>query len=107
MLEAAAEVTDSAGELRLDAVAPSARRRRVVGLVENQEAARQEPAEPHAHRVGVSRVDQQVVRDEKAAMRAPRVHAKPAFAAHGSDVAAVEHLEDQAESLVQLGLPLL
>ena len=44
VLEAAGEVADGAGELRLDAVAAAARRRGVVRLVEDQQAAGQQSA---------------------------------------------------------------
>ena len=40
-------------------------------------------------------------------MRAPRVHAEAALAAHPRQVGAVEDLEHQAEALLELGLPLL
>ena len=107
VLEAAGEVADRARELRLDAVAPAARGRGVVGLVEDQQAPGQQRPEPLAHRVGVGRVDQEVVRDEEAAVRAPRVHAEAALAAHPRQVGAVEDLEHEAEALLELGLPLL
>ena len=107
VLEAAGEVAHGARELRLDAVAPAARWRRVVRLVEDEQAARQQRPEPLAHRVGVGRVDQQVVRDQEAAVRAPRVHAEAALAPHPRQVGAVEDLEDEAEALLELALPLL
>ena len=107
MLEAAGEVAHGAGELRLDAVAPAARGRGVVRLVEDQQAPGQHRPEPLPHRVGVGRVDQQVVRDQEAAVRAPRVDAEAALAAHPRQVGAVEDLEHEAEALLELGLPLL
>ena len=48
MLEAAAQIADGAGELGLDAVTPAARRRRVMRLVQDQQAARRHAAEPDA-----------------------------------------------------------
>ncbi len=107
MLEAAGEVAHRARELRLDAVAPAARRRRVVRLVEDQQAPGQQRPEPLPHRVRVGRVDQEVVRDQEAAVRAPRVHAEAALAPHPRQVGAVEDLEHEAEALLELGLPLL
>ena len=107
VLEASREVADGAGELRLDAVAPAARRRRVVRLVEDEQAAGPQGAEPRPHGVGVARVDQQVVRHEEPAVGHPRVHAEAALAPHPRQVGAVENLEDQPETVLQLALPLL
>src|SRR5262245_1868000 len=97
MLEASREVADRAGELRLDAVTATARGRSVVRLIEDQQAAREQRAEPLAHRIGVGRVDQQVLRDEKAAVCPPRVHAETALTPHPREIGAVEDLEDQPE----------
>jgi hypothetical protein len=107
MLETAAEIADSASELRLDPITAAARRRGVVGLVENQKAPRQQRAEPLPHRIGVGRIAQQVVRDEKPAVRPPRVDREATLATHPRDVVAIEDLEDKTEALVQLRLPLL
>ena len=84
MLEARAEVAHRAGELRLDAVPAAARRSGVVRLVEDQQAAGKHRTEPRAHRVGVRRIGEQVVRDEKAAVRGPGVDAEAALAAHSA-----------------------
>ena len=107
MLEAPAQVADGAGELGLDAVAPAARRRRVVGFVQDQQAARRQVAEPFAHRVGVRRVDEEVVRDQKPAVGAPRVDAEAPVPAHLRQVGAVQDHEQEAEALLHLPLPLL
>ena len=61
VLEAPSEITNCTGELRLDAVAPAARRRSVMGLVQNQQATRQQLTQPLAHRIRVGRIDKQVV----------------------------------------------
>ena len=95
-----------AGELRLDAVAPAGGRRRVVRLVENQQAAGRHRPQPLAHRVGVGGVAQQIVGDQEAAVGAPRVDAEAAFPTHPGDVAPVENHEDQPETVLQLALPL-
>lgn len=107
MLKTAAEIADGAGELGLDAVVPAASWGGMVGLVEDEEASWQQRPEPFPHRVRVRRVDQEVVRDQKAAVRAPRVHAKPTLAPHPRQVGAVEDLEHKAEALFELSLPLL
>ena len=107
MLEPSRQVADGPGELRLDAVAPTARRRGVVRLVEYEQATGPHRAEPSAHRIGVTRIDQQVVRHEEPAVGHPRIHAEAALPAHACQVGAVENLEDQAEAILQLSLPLL
>ena len=107
MLEAAAEIADGARELGLDAVAPAARRRRVVCFVQNQEAARRQVAEPLPHRVRIGRVNEQIVRYDEAAVRAPRVDPEATLAAHLGQVGAVKNHEQKAEALLHLRLPLL
>src|SRR4051794_3173137 len=107
MLEAATEVAHCAGELRLDAVPAAARRGGMVSLVENQQAAGKHRSEPRAHRVGVGRVGKEIMRDEKPAVRVPRVDAEAALAPHLREVVAVEDLENETETLVKLCLPLL
>ena len=107
VLEPVGQVADRAGELGLDPVLAGRRRRGVVGLVENQQAARQALAEPFPHRFGVGGVAQQVVGDEEPGVGAPRVRAETALAAHLGDIAAVEHLEDESEPLFHLGPPLV
>ena len=107
MLEAAGEVADRPREPGLDAVAPAARGRCVVGLVDDEQASRQERTQPLAQGVGVGRVDQEVVRDEEPAVCPPGIHAEAALPAHPCQVRPVQDLEDQAEAFLELGLPLL
>ena len=76
-------------------------------LVKDQQAARPVLIDPGAHRLGVSRIDEQVVRDKEAAVRRPRVDAEAALTPHTGDVVAVEQLESEPEALLELGLPLL
>ena len=78
----------------------------MVRLVQNQQAAGQRFAQPLAQRLGVGRFDQQFVRHQKAAVGAPRIHAEAALPAHPRDVGAVENLEQQAEAIFELRLPL-
>ena len=107
MLEAPAEVADCAGELRLDPVPPAARRRGVMGFVQDQQAPRKQPAQPFAHRVCVGRVDEQVVRHEEAAVGTPRVDPEASLLANPREIRAVEDHEEEAEALLHFGLPLL
>ena len=65
VLEPRGQVADGAGDLRVDGVALAAGRGRVVGLVEDQQRAAAEVAEPVAQRSSVRLVDQQAVRDEE------------------------------------------
>ena len=106
VLEAPAQVADGAGELGLDAVAAAARRRRVVGLVQDQQTARRQVAKPLAHGIGIGGVDEEVVRDQEPAVRAPRVDAEAPVAADLSQVGTVQDHEQETEALLHLPLPL-
>ena len=106
VLETLRQIADCAGELRLDAVAPAGGRRGMVRLVENQQTAGRHRPQPLAHRVGVGRVDQQVVGDEEAAVGAPGVDAEAALPAQCRHVASVENHEHEPETILQLALPL-
>ena len=107
VLEAASEIADRAGEPGLDPVTPAARRRGVMGFVQDQEAARQQVAQPFAQGVRVGRIDEQVVRHEKAAVGTPRVDAEAPLLANPREIRTVEDHEEEAEALLHLGLPLL
>ena len=76
-------------------------------LIEDEQAARSHRAEPGPHRIGVARIDQQVVRHEEPAVGHPRIHAEAALPAHARKVGPVENLEHQTEAILQLSLPLL
>jgi hypothetical protein len=107
MLEASSEITHGARKLGLDAVASTARRRRVMRFVKDQQASRQEWPEPFPHWICISRVDQQVVRDEEATMGSPRVHPKTPIPADLCEVGTVEDLEDETKAFLELRFPLL
>ena len=107
MLEASGQVANRASELGFDPVAPAARGGGVVGLVEDQQAPGQHRPQPLAQRVGVARVDQQIVGDQEAAVGAPRVDTKAALPARAREIRPVENFEDESEAIFQLALPLL
>src|SRR6202043_734698 len=90
MLKAAGEIAHGARELGLDPVAAAARGRGMMGLVQNQKTSRQERTQPLTQRVRVSRVDQDVVGYQKAAVRAPRIHAETTLAPHPRQIGPVE-----------------
>ena len=102
VLEPRRQVADGAGDLRVDGVLLAAGRGGVVGLVEDQQRAAAEVAQPVAQRAGVGLVDQQAVRDEEPGVRAPGIHAVAALAPDPGDVVLVEDLEGQAEAALQL-----
>ena len=107
MLEAPGQVAHRPGELGLDSVASARRGRRVMGFVQDQQAARRHRTEPLPHGVGVRRVRQQSVRHQETAVGAPRIDAEAALPSHPRDVGPVQDLEDEAEPLFHLPLPLL
>ena len=98
VLEARGQVADGPGDLRVDGVPRAAGRGGVVGLVEDEQRAGPEVAEPVAQRAGVGLVDQQPVRDEEPRVRRPGVDAVAALPADAGDVVLVEDLERQAEA---------
>ena len=69
MLEPPTQIPHGSRELGFDAVAPAARRRRVVGLVQDQETSRKHRSEPFSHRVGVGRIDEQIVTRKRLCVR--------------------------------------
>ena len=79
----------------------------MVGLIEHQQAAGQEGAQPLAQRIGVDWVAQQMVGDQEAAMGAPGIDAKATLAAHARQVGAIQQHKQQPEALLKLRLPLL
>ena len=106
VLEPRGQVTDGAGDFRVDGIPRAAGRRGVVCLVEDEQRSGPEIAEPVTQRPGVGFIDQQAVRDKEARMRGPGVGAVAAFPADADNVVLVQHLEHQAETLFQFVLPL-
>src|SRR5208282_3795429 len=98
VLEPPGQVEDGPGDLRLDRVLRPARGRGVVGLVENQQRAGAEGAEPVAQRCGVSFVNQQAVRDQKPGVGRPGIDPVATLLTYPGDVILVEDLEDHPES---------
>ena len=106
VLEARREVADGPRDVGVDGVSLAARRGRVVGFVQDQEAAWAEVAEPVAQRPGVRLVDQQALRDQKPRVGGPRVDAEAALAADILDVILVQNFEPQAEAGIEFLAPL-
>ena len=106
VLEPAGQVADGPGDLRVDGVLRAARRGGVVGLVEDEQRAGPEVAEPVAERGGVGLVDQQPVRDQEPRVGRPGVDAVAPLLPDPGDVVLVEDLEDHPEAVLQLVLPL-
>ena len=106
VLEPPGQVADGPGDLRVDGVFRAARRGGVVGLVEDEQRAGAEVAQPVAQRGRIGLVDQQPVRDEEARVGRPGIDAVAPLLPDPGDVVLVEDLEDQAEAVLQLLLPL-
>ena len=107
MLEPRGQVADGPGDLRVDGVLLAAGRGGVVGLVQDEQRAAAEVAQPVAERAGVGFVDQEPMRDEEPGVGAPGIDAEAALAADPLHVLLVEDLEGQAEAVLQLVLPLV
>ena len=106
MLEPPGQVADGPGDLRVDGVLRAARRGGVVGLVEDEQRAGPEVAEPVAQRGGVGLVDEQAVRDQEPRVGRPGVDPVAPLLPDPGDVVLVEDLEDHPEAVFQLILPL-
>ena len=107
VLEPASEFAYGAGELRLNAVVPTARRRGMMGLIQDEQATGQKGTEPLAHGIGIGRIDQQVVRHQEPAVGTPGIHAEAAVLSDLREVGSVQDGEQEAETLLHLRLPLL
>ena len=90
---AAGEVADGAGDLRVDGVLLAARRGGVMSLVKDKQRARRKSPELVRKRAGVGLVDQQAVGDEEPRMGRPGVDAVAALSADPADVFPVEDFE--------------
>ena len=106
VLETRGQVANGTGDLRVDGVLLPAGRRGMVGLVQDQQRAAAEVAQPIAQRAGIRLVDQQPVRDQESRVRAPRIHAVAPLAPRPRHVVLVENLEGQTEAGLQFVLPL-
>jgi hypothetical protein len=106
VLEAWGHVADHWSGVRIDRVAGGGRRRGVVGLVDNEEAAARLLAEVGEEEVALLRPAEGLVRDDEARVGRPGVDAEAALLAAASDEGAVVDLEAQAEALLHLALPL-
>src|SRR5207244_12671669 len=100
------QLANRAGKLRIDRIFLSARRRRVVRVIQDEEAAFPEIAEPVQHRSRVGLVDQQAVREEKSRMSVPGIHTEPALAPDAAHVVSIEDLEGETKARFEFLLPL-
>src|SRR5262245_15012191 len=89
MFEATGQITHGTRELGLDAVPSSTRRCCVMGLVDDQQATRQQLTKPFPKRVGIDGIDQKVVGNQKATVSTPWIHAEAALPAHSREVSTV------------------
>jgi hypothetical protein len=105
VLEARRDLADDAGELRVDGVLGAAGGRGVVGLVEDEEGARGEVAEPVAQGGGVGLVAQERVGEDEAGVGGPGVDAEAALAALRRRTRGRDD-EAEPEALLQLVAPL-
>src|SRR5215467_1941140 len=106
MLETAREVANCSRNVRINGVALAARGCRMMRFVQNQQRAWPEYVQPIAQRSGIGLIHQQPVRNQKPRMRGPRVHAESALAPDILDVVLIQNLELQAETVLELFLPL-
>lgn len=106
VLEAVRKVAHRLRELARDGVASGARRRGVMGFIEDEEGARPDPPRPREGRLH-RLVREQAVRDDEARTGPPRVDAEPAGPTQVEEVVPVDYLEGEAELRGELAAPLL
>src|SRR5436853_830229 len=107
MLKPRCDVTNRSRDPRINGVSRAACRRCMMRFIEDQERAWPQIVQPVAKRPGVSFVDQQLVRDQEAWERRPRIHTVASFLPDAFDVEPIEHFERKAEARLHLVLPLL
>ena len=107
VLEPRGEVADGPRDVGVDGILLAAGGRGVMRLVQDEERAAAEFAQPVAERAGVCFVDQEAMRDEEPRVRAPGIDAEAALQADLLHVVFVEHREREAEPVLQLVLPLV
>ena len=106
VLKPRGEVADSPRDPAVDGVAVVGGRGGVVGLVENEQRAGPQRAEPVAQGAGVGLIDQEPRGDEPAGVGGPRVHGPAAFLADAFHRLPIECFEEQAEPGFELVAPL-
>src|SRR4051812_565215 len=106
MLESRGKLTNRFGNLRVDGVLLTTRRRGVMGFVENEKRSATEVAQPIAKRRCVRFVNQQPLGNEESRMRAPRIDTESPLAANSLHVFLVEYLKRQPKAGFQFILPL-
>jgi hypothetical protein len=106
VLEALGEAAHGARQLGVDRVLGALRRRRVVGLVEDEERSRTLVLQPVAQRGGVRLVAQERVREDEEIVRRERVDGVPALPPAVGDEGPIEHREGEAKAGVELVAPL-
>ncbi len=106
VFEARREIADGPRDVGVDGVSLAARWGRVMGFVQDEEAAWAEGAEPVAKRPGVGLVNQEALRDQKPRVRGPGVDAEAALAAHTLNVILVQDFKPQAEAGIEFVAPL-
>ena len=106
VLEPACQIADGPGDLRIDRILRAARRGGVVGLVEDEQRSGPEVSEPVTKCGGVGLVDQQSVRHQEPRVCRPRVDPVSPLLPDPGDVLLVEDLEDHAEAVLELFMPL-
>src|ERR1039458_16157 len=106
MLEARREIADRPRDVGVDGVSLAARWGRMMGFVQDEEAAWVEGAEPVAKRPGVGLVNQEALRNQKARVGRPRVNPEAALAAHFLNVILVQDFKPQAKAGIEFVAPL-
>ena len=106
MFKALGHVAHGACDLRIDGILGLGCRGGHMGLIEDQQAAREEVPEPIAQTDLVVLVAKQRMANQKLAMGCPGVYAEASFASAGIDIGFVHYDKCKAKPLGQLIAPL-
>ena len=106
VLEPSGQIAHRAGELGVDRKFRAARRRRVVGLIKDQQRLLALIAEPVAQGPGVGLIAHKRLANDEAGVGRPRVDAPAPLPTHLGDVLPVQHGKTQPKAALHLPLPL-
>ena len=106
MLELLGQLTDGLGELAVDRIARTARRCRVMRLVEDQQRTRSECAKKITQAGNLGLIGQQVVRDDETRPGGPWIDAEATQSAQVGDAFAIDDRKSQPEFGLEFVLPL-
>jgi hypothetical protein len=106
VLELWRQIPDRPGDLRVDRIFLTARRRGVMRLIEDKQRTGSKVTQRISETGAVSRIDQQSMRNQKTARGQPWINRESALPPYRGDTGAVDDCEPQPEPRLKLIRPL-